>query len=130
VLPLTVLTDGMADAVGVDYRRFRPNVLVEGATGLDERSWSGSAIRIGGVLIGALRPRPRCVMTTFDPDTLEQDPTVLRRIVEDFGGTAALDCWVLQAGTIRIGDAVRLEPLPPGATAPRGNGTRGSPDSA
>jgi uncharacterized protein YcbX len=123
VLPLTVLTDGMADAVGVDYRRFRPNVFVEGATGLEERSWAGSAIHVGTVVIGALRPRPRCVMTTFDPDTLVPDPSVLRRIVTDFGGTAALDCWVLQPGTIRVGDPVRIEPLPPGATAPRGNGS-------
>lgn len=104
-------------------------MFIEGATGLEERSWPGSAIRIDGALVGALRPRPRRVMTTFAPDTLEQDPTVLRRIVEDFDGTAALDCWVLQVGTIRIGDPVRLELLPPGATAPRGNATRGSSES-
>ena len=33
VLPLTVLTTSMAEAVGVDRRRFRPNVVISGATG-------------------------------------------------------------------------------------------------
>ena len=31
VLPLTVLTESMARAVGYDHRRFRPNVLIAGA---------------------------------------------------------------------------------------------------
>ena len=52
--------------------------------------------------------RPRCVMTTFDPDTLEQDPRVLRRIVRDFDGRMALDAAVLEPGRIRVGDAVTL----------------------
>jgi hypothetical protein len=29
--------------------------------------------------------RARCVTTTFDPNTQDQDPTVLKRIVEEFG---------------------------------------------
>jgi hypothetical protein len=35
--------------------------------------------------------RGRCVMTTYDPDTLEQDISVLQKIVFELGGRTALD---------------------------------------
>jgi uncharacterized protein YcbX len=122
VLPLTVLTASMAEAVGVDHRRFRPNVLIAGADGLDEVDWPGYGLRAGGVLIGIRNRRLRCVMTTFDPDTIEQDPDVLWRIVESFGGEVALDCWVVEGGRVAVGDAVELVELPSGTEPPRGNG--------
>lgn len=122
VLPLTVLTDGMAGAVGVDRRRFRPNVLIAGADGLAEVDWPGYGLRAGGALIGVRNRRARCVMTTFDPDTLEQDPGVLRRIVDSFGGQVALDCWVVEPGRIAEGDAVELVELPAEVEPPQGNG--------
>ena len=108
VLPLTVLTDGMAHAVGVDHRRFRPNILIGGVEELAETRWPGSYLRIGDVLIGIRKRRSRCVMTTFDPDTLEQDPSVLQRVVSSFAGTVALDCWVEAPGRIAVGDAVEV----------------------
>ena len=43
-------------------------------------------------------------MTTFDPDTQEQDRSVLQRIVDDFGGRFALDCYVVRPGRVREGD--------------------------
>lgn len=124
VLPLTVLTDGMVEAVGVDYRRFRPNILISGVDGLAEREWPGRALRIGSALIGVRKARPRCVMTTFDPDSLEQDASVLRRIVREFEGKVALDCWVLQPGHIHRGDRVDLVELPAETDPPNGNATR------
>jgi len=112
VLPLTVLTDGMVEAIDVDYRRFRPNILVAGVPGLGEREWVGRGLRIGSALIGVRKARSRCVMTTFDPDTLVQDPSVLYRIVREFGGTIALDCWVHEPGHISAGDRVEVVDLP------------------
>jgi uncharacterized protein YcbX len=108
VLPLTVLTDGMARAVGVDHRRFRPNIVIGGVEELAEASWPGSYLRVGEVVIGVRNRRSRCVMTTFDPDTLEQDASVLKRVVLKFGGTVALDCWVEAPGQIAVGDPVEL----------------------
>jgi MOSC domain-containing protein len=108
VLPLTVLTDGMARAVGVDHRRFRPNIVIGGVDGLAEASWPGSFLRIGELVIGIRKRRSRCVMTTFDPDTLEQDPSVLRRVVWEFGGEVALDCWVEAPGEVAVGNRVEL----------------------
>jgi MOSC domain-containing protein len=108
VLPLTVLTDGMARAVGVDHRRFRPNILIGGVDQLEETGWTGSYLLIGDVLIGIRKRRSRCVMTTFDPDTLEQDPSVLKRVVRSFEGSVALDCWVEVSGRIAVGDPVTV----------------------
>jgi len=122
VLPLTVLTTSMAETVGVDRRRFRPNVVIGGAAGLDEAGWTGYGLRAGGVVIGVRNRRARCVMTTFDPDTLEQDAGVLRRIVHSFGGEVALDCWVVEPGRIAEGDPVELVELDGTVEPPPGNG--------
>ena len=110
VLPLTVLTDGMARAVGVDHRRFRPNLLIGGVEELAETAWPGRMLRIGELVIGIRNRRSRCVMTTFDPDTLEQDAGVLKHVVDAFGGQVALDCWVEQPGRVAVGDPVALVP--------------------
>ena len=125
ILPLTVLTTEMADAVGVDRRRFRPNIVITGAAGLAEVEWPGLGLHSGDVLIGVRNRRTRCVMTTFDPDTIEQDPEVLRRIVRTFGGQVALDCWVIEGGRIAEGDAIELVELSPADAPPPGNGADG-----
>ena len=108
VLPLLVATDGAVNALGLDRRRFRPNILVAGGEGLAERDWPGRRARVGEAIIGFKKLRGRCVMTTYDPDTLEQDPTVLRRIVREMGGRLALDTYVVQGGRVAVGDPVEL----------------------
>jgi MOSC domain-containing protein len=108
VLPLSVATDGAIAAAGLDGRRFRPNIVIGGVEGLAERGWPGGTLEIGAVVIGIWRLRPRCVMTTYDPDTVAQDHGVLRTLVGEFDGTFALDCEVLQPGVVRVGDPVRL----------------------
>jgi len=108
VLPLLVATDGAVAALGYDHRRLRPNILIAGVEGLAERDWPGRSLRIGNSLIGILRLRGRCVMTTWDPDSQKQSPEVFQKIQESFGGSMALDCWVIRGGTIRVGDAVEL----------------------
>lgn len=108
VLPLLVATDGAVNALGLDRRRFRPNILVAGVDGLAERDWPGRRARVGEAIIGFKKLRGRCVMTTYDPDTLEQDPTVLRRIVRDMGGRLALDTYVVRGGRVAVGDPVEL----------------------
>jgi len=109
VLPLLVATDGAISSLGYDRRRFRPNLLVGGVRGLEERTWEGRVLRAGPCLVAARELRGRCVMTTFDPDTQAQDPNVLRRIVREMGGTLALDCSVVRGGTLRVGDPVELD---------------------
>jgi len=108
VLPLLVATDGAIVAFGHDGRRLRPNLVIGGVEGLTERSWPGQCLHIGDVIIGIQDLRGRCIMTTFDPDTLRQDRQVLTDIVRKFGGTLALNCYVIRGGEIRVGDAVEL----------------------
>jgi hypothetical protein len=108
VLPLLVATDGAIAALGADHRRLRPNIVVSGAEGLAERGWPGRRLRIGSAVIRAVKLRRRCVMTTYDPDTLHQDLAVLERIADEFGGKMALDCEVLEGGRVAVGDPVSL----------------------
>lgn len=108
VLPLSILTDGAIAALGVDRRRLRPNILIGGVDGLTERDWPDRKLRIGSALVSVVKLRPRCVMTTFDPDTLAQDHGVLRRIVTDFDGVMALDAFVVEPGSVHVGDAVHM----------------------
>jgi uncharacterized protein YcbX len=107
-LPLLVATDGAISAFGHDGRRLRPNVVIGGVDGLAERSWPGQRLRIGEVLIGVEDLRSRCVMTTFDPDTLQQNREILKSIVQRFEGKLALNCYVIHGGEIRVGDRVEL----------------------
>ena len=108
VLPLLVATDGAVAAFGHDGRRLRPNLVIGGVEGLAERSWPGQCLHIGEVIIGIQDLRGRCIMTTFDPDSLKQDRQVLTDIVRRFGGTLALNCFVIRGGDVRVGDTVEL----------------------
>jgi uncharacterized protein YcbX len=108
VLPLLVATDGAIEAFGRDRRRLRPNLIVGGVNGLDERGWERRVLRIGPVLIALADLRGRCVMTTVDPDTLESDPRVLKDIVRRFDGHLALNAEVVQGGELRVTTTVEL----------------------
>lgn len=108
ILPLLVATDGAIDHMKIDGRRLRPNLIIGGVEGLAERKWPGRRLRIGDVLIHTAQLRGRCVMTTFDPDTLVQDRDVLKRIARELDGTMGLDTAVEAPGRIREGDPVSL----------------------
>jgi uncharacterized protein YcbX len=108
VLPVSLVTDGALEVLGLDRRRLRPNVVLEGVPGLAEREWVGRAVRLGDAVVGVRQVRGRCVMTTVDPDTLEQDPSILRRFAEEFDGRFALDCYVVEPGAVRVGDEAEL----------------------
>jgi uncharacterized protein YcbX len=112
VLPLLVTTDGMFAAVGYDRRRFRPNLVIAGVEGLAERQWEGARLRINETVIGMDDLRARCIMTTYDPDTGEQDVNVLRRIQGEFGGVLGLNSYVINPGRVAVGDRVELLPRP------------------
>ena len=108
VLPLLVATDGAIRALGTDRRRLRPNIVIAGVQGLAERTWEGRQLKIGDVVIGVQDLRQRCIMTTFHPDSLEQDVDVLRRINREFDGRLALNCYVVSPGAVAVGDPVEL----------------------
>jgi hypothetical protein len=106
--PLLVATDGAIEALGYDGRRFRPNIVVAGVEGMAERGWDGRRLRIGTAEIDLGHLCERCVLTTFHPDTREQDPDVLRRVNAELDGLFARNCWVAAPGRIAVGDRVEL----------------------
>ena len=108
ILPLLVATDGAIDHMSIDSRRLRPNLIIGGVDGLAERQWPGRRLKIGNVILAPAQLRGRCVMTTYDPDTLVQDRRVLQNIVRELDGTMALDTAVESPGLIRESDEVTL----------------------
>jgi len=105
---ILVVTDGAIAELGVDPRRLRPNIVIEGVEGLDENGWVGRRLRLGGVELEVVDRCERCVMTTIDPDSLDVDPDVLRRINQDFEARMGVLCEVATAGELRVGDEVAL----------------------
>ncbi|MGE0388200.1 MAG: MOSC domain-containing protein [Gammaproteobacteria bacterium] len=94
-----------------DRRRFRPNILIETATGTAdcmEHAWNGRRLRIGGALILCQGPTPRCSMPTRAQGELRPDPSVLRTIVREAGQNLGMYADVGSAGRIAVGDAVEL----------------------
>ena len=109
ILPLLVETDGMLEA-GYDRRRFRPNLVIGGVSGLSERQWEGASLRIGPLVIEMEDLRTRCIMTTFDPDSAKQDLGVLQRVRREFNGRLGLNSNVITPGHVSVGDVVELIP--------------------
>jgi hypothetical protein len=70
--------------------------------------WPGRRLRIGGVAINLDDLRARYVMMIYEPDTLQRDPTVLKDIVQRFGGTLALNAAVGTGGLIEVNQKVEL----------------------
>jgi uncharacterized protein YcbX len=89
-----------------DRRRFRSNVVLEGA---GEGGLIGSQVRIGEVVLGVGAPIPRCVMVTRpQPGGIARDTSVLKTIHRERGGDLAVAALVQRSGTARTGDV--LEP--------------------
>ena len=83
-------------------RRFRPNVLVDGAP---EDSLIGSTVAIGEAILKIGRTIQRCVMVTRpQPDGIDHDPSVLRTIARERAARLAVGALVTHPGIIRIGD--------------------------
>jgi uncharacterized protein YcbX len=87
-----------------DRRRFRSNVLLDGA---EEAGLVGSAVRLGEVVLEIREPIPRCVMVTRpQPGGIERDTSVLKRIHRERGGELAVAAVVRTPGGVRVGDAL------------------------
>ena len=112
ILNLLVANDGPVEQFGYDVRRLRPNILLSGVPAELEPQLPGQALAIGAALIGVHSVRQRCIVTSIDPDTGEQDLTAFRRIRTVFGGELALNCWVIRPGSIRVGDRVQVVDAP------------------
>jgi uncharacterized protein YcbX len=87
-----------------DRRRFRANVVLEGA---GEDDLEGAQVRLGGALLRIGAGIQRCVMTTRpQPGGLERDLDVLRTIARERGARLAVGALVLAPGVVRVGDGL------------------------
>jgi uncharacterized protein YcbX len=96
-----------------DARRYRPNIVVEptgGRNGFVENEWVGRTLALGNtVRLKIERPCPRCVMTTLAQGDLPADPAILRTAAQHNKANVGVYASVISGGTVRRGDAVRLE---------------------
>lgn len=118
--PVHLLTTATLDRLRECYppgrfeaRRFRPNIVVQGAGGpaeFLEDSWLERTVSIGDeAQLRVWRRCPRCVMTTLPQADLPADPGILRTAVRQNEGYVGVYATVVREGLIRRGDQVRLE---------------------
>lgn len=96
-----------------EVRRFRPNVVLQTAGGVKDfvdNAWIGHILAIGDqVRLSITGPCPRCVMTTLAQGDLPKDPGILRTAAQHNQVNVGVYASVVRGGTVRRGDAVRLE---------------------
>lgn len=96
----------------LDLCRFRPNIVIETINGepFEEDKWVGRTLMFGedGAAVRITMKDERCVMVNFDPDTAERDSEVMKTIVRLNGNYAGVYCMVVNAGELRVGEAIKL----------------------
>ncbi|QCX27251.1 MOSC domain-containing protein [Nocardioides jishulii] len=102
---------GEAAPVPMTMARFRPNVVVAGTSPFEEDGWR--RVRIGDTVLRMARPTDRCVMTTFDPQTLARGKEPLRTLAKhrrwDSKTWFAVNLVPEVPGTVAVGDEVVVE---------------------
>ena len=85
-------------------RRFRPNIVVEGA---GEDDLVGTRISIGSVVLDVVKRIDRCVMITrAQPGGIERDAGVLKTVLRERDGFLGVGAMVETPGHLQLGDEV------------------------
>lgn len=96
-----------------EVRRFRPNIVLQtadGRAGFVENEWIGRTLALGdAVRLRITGPCPRCVMTTLSQADLPKDLGILRTAAQHNQTNVGVYASVVHGGTLRRGDAIRLE---------------------
>jgi len=96
----------------VDPRRFRPNIVVQTAPGVEgflEDDWLAGTLEVGkAVRIVGMRPALRCVMTTHRQADLARDGRVLRAAAQHHRGHVGVFAAIGASGKVRVDDPVVL----------------------
>lgn len=87
-----------------DVRRFRPNVVLEGA---GEDDLVGREVTLGGARLAVEKAIDRCVMVTRPQPGLPRDLDVLRVINRERGTTLAVGALVSSPGAVAVGDELK-----------------------
>lgn len=103
------------NGVTLEYRRFRPNFLLDGCDAHEEDSWLGKELMMGDeVRLRVEMLDPRCAITTLNPDTGERDIDTPRLILSyrselrNTGACLGVYGSVVTPGAVSVGDNVRV----------------------
>ncbi len=125
--PVHVLTTSSLRAVAehagadeVDVRRFRPNLLVDGAPeGLAEQAWVGGTLQVGEVGLRAEIPTVRCTVPLREQaGGVPADPAVSKAVSRIGDRCLGVYAETTEPGVVRVGDPVSVAaPRTPGAVS-------------
>jgi len=110
----TIAAIGREAGLEMDRRRMRANVVLE-TDRLDaflEDDWVGGTLFFGegpeAPAVSVTARDERCAMVNFHPETGQQDPRVMKAVVRMNGNYAGVYATVVRAGSIHVGESVRL----------------------
>ena len=115
VQPVSLMSTASLDALaaaldrGVDGRRFRMTITIEGVEAWEEHGWTGRDVRVGDAVLRVEARTERCVVTTRDPESGRTDAPVLRALAGLRGRddvTFGVWCAVVAPGAAGVGEAV------------------------
>lgn len=107
-----------AAGLALDERRFRPNIVVETASGAPfaEDAWIDHILAFGSqsaaAAMSVAQRDLRCPMVNIDPETAALDPRVLRAAGQSHNACAGVYGSTFREGTVRVGDEIHLLPVP------------------
>jgi len=86
--PASIISQGSLDELarnarleGVDGRRFRMLIELDGSVAHEEDAWIGGRVAIGTAILRVTERDARCAITTQDPDSGVRDLDTLREII-------------------------------------------------
>lgn len=100
----------------LDVRRFRPNILVSTSRSVpfEEDEWVGGVLSFGeadeAAAVFITNLDERCAMVTYDPDSADPSPDVLKAIVRERGNKVGVYGTVIRRGRLTMGQPVFVEP--------------------
>ena len=90
--------------------RFRPNIVLQNCEPFAEDIWK--RIRIGDVEMALVKPCPRCVVTTIDKETLEQNKEPIKTLntyrKQKGGAMFGMNVIPLNEGRLEVGMSVEI----------------------
>ncbi|NOU98847.1 MOSC domain-containing protein [Paenibacillus planticolens] len=94
----------------LDPLRFRANFIVAlNDDNIHEKDWIGKRLTVGDAEFQVDSPCERCSLITIDPNTLERDVSLLKKVNEEADLKFGVYASVKRTGKIHVGDKVYLE---------------------
>lgn len=93
----------------LDKRRLRANIIVSlDENTFDESDWIGKRLSVGNAELKIDTYCERCSLITIDPDTLERDTSLLKKVNDEMNLNFGVYASVKRTGQIQVGDKVYL----------------------